>query len=206
MQHRCVMISTAAAFIVLTQASDNFERFENFGNDEDNLFALCTVGHSATAGGAPAAQPVDTGNGPLAEYIEQAEKGRLKSEKALNDLRSKYGIRRAVDGRVELRSKAGDWYQVRLDMEVPGALLFRDSQGRVYAIESDVLRQIDLSDDYVLLMLFANGQWESQIAPVEYEEDGQVKQLTLTAPEFREFVGLLNDAEEDNEPAASGKK
>lgn len=44
MQHRCVMISTAAAFIVLTQASDNFERFENFGNDEDNLFALCTVG------------------------------------------------------------------------------------------------------------------------------------------------------------------
>lgn len=66
--------------------------------------------------------------------------------------------------------------------------------------------QIDLSDDYVLLMLFANGQWESQIAPVEYEEDGQVKQLTLTAPEFREFVGLLNDAEEDNEPAASGKK
>lgn len=42
---------------------------------------------AATAGGAPAAQPVDTGNGPLAEYIEQAEKGRLKSEKALNDLR-----------------------------------------------------------------------------------------------------------------------
>lgn len=43
---------------------------------------------------------------------------------------------------MELRSKAGDWYQVRLDMEVPGALLFRDSQGRVYAIESDVLRQV----------------------------------------------------------------
>jgi hypothetical protein len=36
--------------------------------------------------------------------------------------RLRYGIRRTLDGRVELRGKKGDWYNVRLDMEVPGRL------------------------------------------------------------------------------------
>lgn len=56
--------------------------------------------------------------------------------------RSRYGIRRLLDGRVQLRSRKGEWFTVRLDMEVPGALLLRDSKGNVYAIETEGLPQV----------------------------------------------------------------
>ena len=56
--------------------------------------------------------------------------------------RQKYGIRRGVDGRVQLRSRSGQWYSIRLDMEVPGALLLRDPKGNVYAIETQDLPQV----------------------------------------------------------------
>ncbi len=47
--------------------------------------------------------------------------------------------------------------------------------------------QIDLSDDLVVLMMFADGQWERQLSPVEYEDDkGKTQQLKLEEKEFRE--------------------
>lgn len=47
--------------------------------------------------------------------------------------------------------------------------------------------QVDLSDDYVLFMMFADGQWENDMTPIEFEEDGgQTKQLTMTEKEFHE--------------------
>lgn len=64
--------------------------------------------------------------------------------------------------------------------------------------------QVDLSDDYVLFMMFADGQWENDMTPIEFEEDnGQSKQLTMTEKEFHEFVGLLK--EPDEEPAQRRK-
>jgi hypothetical protein len=77
--------------------------------------------------------------------------------------RSRYGIRRLLDGRVQLRSRNGEWFTVRLDMEVAGALLLRDPKGNIYAIETEGLPQVDLSDDYVLLMLFTDGSWQDQM-------------------------------------------
>ena len=119
----------------------------------------------------------------------------------------KYGLRRAPDGRVSLRTRRGEWLALRLDMEVPGALLLRDAKGGVYAIETDGLSQVDLSDDYVLLMMFADGAWEDSMTPVEYDDadadgaaggagGGATSQLTLTEREFREFVGVLKEFEE----------
>jgi len=64
---------------------------------------------------------------------------------------------------VQLRSRAGEWFTVRLDMEVAGALLLRDPKGSIYAIETEGLPQVDLSDDYVLLMLFTDGSWQDQM-------------------------------------------
>jgi hypothetical protein len=59
--------------------------------------------------------------------------------------------------------------------------------------------QVDLSDDYVLMMMFSDGAWEEQMAPVEYVDDdaGVTQQLTMSDREFREFIGLLKDFEKD---------
>lgn len=183
--------------------------------------------------------------------------------------RSKYNIRRQVDGRVQLRSRGGKWFSVRLDLEVAGAMLLRDTDsGSVYAIETTDLpqvrselpactqctvqqqeqelqqheqlpasgssssplplldpprpclcpsshlapaipppshntptsrHQVDLSDDYVLMMMFSDGAWEEQMAPVEFVDDdsGLTQQLTMSDREFREFIGLLKDFEDD---------
>jgi hypothetical protein len=114
-----------------------------------------------------------------------------------------------LDGRVQLRARGGEWYTVRLDMEVPGALLLRDPKGGVYAIETEGLPQVDLSDDYVLLMLFADGSWQDQMQGIEYEDadnPGSVVQLTMGEREFREFVGILAGLEEDDGGKSKKKK
>lgn len=65
--------------------------------------------------------------------------------------------------------------------------------------------QVDLSDDYVLFMMFADGQWEGDMTPIEFEEDGGgTKQLTMSEKEFHEFVGLLK--EPDEQPVQQQKR
>ncbi len=50
--------------------------------------------------------------------------------------------------------------------------------------------QIDLSDDLVALMMFADGEWEKQMSPVEYQDDkGATLHLKLEEREFREVSG-----------------
>jgi hypothetical protein len=57
--------------------------------------------------------------------------------------RNKYGIKRGLDGRVQLRRRSGSWVSVRLDMEVPGAILLRDTKTeQVFALETDSLPQV----------------------------------------------------------------
>lgn len=57
--------------------------------------------------------------------------------------RGKYNIKRGIDGRVQLRRKSGAWMSVRLDMEVPGAILLRDMKTEaIYALETDGLPQV----------------------------------------------------------------
>lgn len=56
-----------------------------------------------------------------------------------------------------------------------------------HSLAACCLRQIDLSDDLVALMMFADGEWEKQMAAVEYQdEEGKTKQLQLQEQEFRE--------------------
>lgn len=57
--------------------------------------------------------------------------------------RQKYGMKRGVDGRVQLRhSKEGIWYELKLDNEVKGTLLLRNSKnGNVHVLQTDKLEQ-----------------------------------------------------------------
>mmetsp|Transcript_14665 Transcript_14665/g.39673 ORF Transcript_14665/g.39673 Transcript_14665/m.39673 type:complete len:248 (-) Transcript_14665:260-1003(-) len=135
-------------------------------------------------------------------------KGSSMASKTLEDFRSKYRLRRMADGRLQLRSSKGEWFQCRLDMEVPGSMLLRDPKGNVYAIQTEALQQIDLSDDLVALMMFADGDWEKQMSAMEYiDEKGKVKQLQLDDKDFREVVGLLSGLEDAEEAQAqTGRK
>ncbi|GBF93326.1 hypothetical protein Rsub_06364 [Raphidocelis subcapitata] len=164
---------------------------------------------------ARAAEPVQqqqqqsTQGAALEEYMELEAKGKMKDRRQLDDFRARFGIRRLLDGRVQLRSRKGEWHTVRLDMEVAGALLLRDPRGNIFAIETDGLPQVDLSDDYVLLMLFSDGSWQDQMQAIEYEdadEPGRVVQLNMSESEFREFVGILAGVDEDDEKDKKKKK
>lgn len=56
--------------------------------------------------------------------------------------------------------------------------------------------QVDLSDDYVLFMMFADGQWEEDMTPIEFEDESgknKTQQLTMNEKEFHEFVGILKE-------------
>ena len=67
--------------------------------------------------------------------------------------------------------------------------------------------QVDLSDDYVLFMMFADGSWEDDMTPIEFEGDnGSASQLTMNEKEFHEFVGILKDPEEDPRSGGSARK
>jgi hypothetical protein len=67
--------------------------------------------------------------------------------------------------------------------------------------------QVDLSDDYVLFMMFADGSWEDDMTPIEFEGDnGSASQLTMNEKEFHEFVGILKDPEEEPRSGGSARK
>jgi hypothetical protein len=57
--------------------------------------------------------------------------------------RLKYGIRRDLSGRAQLRRSNGTWMQCKLDMEVAGTMLLRDtSDGSVHVLQTDKLEQV----------------------------------------------------------------
>lgn len=55
----------------------------------------------------------------------------------------KYGIRRGVDGRAQLRRSNGTWMQLKLDMEVSGTMLLRDTtDGAIHVLQTEKLEQV----------------------------------------------------------------
>lgn len=63
--------------------------------------------------------------------------------RAANARRLKYGIRRGVDGRVQLRRASGVWMTLKLDMEVTGTMLLRDTgDDSVHVLVTDKLEQV----------------------------------------------------------------
>jgi hypothetical protein len=57
--------------------------------------------------------------------------------------RLKYGIRRDVSGRAQLRRSDGTWMQCKLDMEVSGTMLLRNTKdGSVHVLQTDRLEQV----------------------------------------------------------------
>ncbi|KAF8065670.1 hypothetical protein HT031_003271 [Scenedesmus sp. PABB004] len=141
----------------------------------------------------------------LQEYF-QLERAGPPEPAALASLRLKYGIRRGPDGRVSLRTRGGTWMQAKLDMEVKGTMLLRNcDDSSVHVLQTDKLEQIDLSDDYLLLMLFADGGWEETTTPIQLSgEDGRPEALTVGEQQFKDFVGMLKTLQEMEDGFAAG--
>jgi hypothetical protein len=78
------------------------------------------------AGAGPAlATNADVAAHAIQEYTSLEEKGKFKDLKSLETFRNSYGFKRSISGRVSVKGTSGQWYDVRLDMEVPGALILQ---------------------------------------------------------------------------------
>jgi hypothetical protein len=65
-----------------------------------------------------------------------------------------------------------------------------------------LLPQVDLSDDYVLFMLFADGSWEEQIIPIQLaDESGGASTLEMGEQQFKDYVGLIKTLQEAEQQA-----
>lgn len=52
--------------------------------------------------------------------------------------------------------------------------------------------QVDLSDDYLMLMMFADPAWQETLIPIQLtDRSGAVSQLEMSEQEFKDFVGLI---------------
>ncbi|GIL47489.1 hypothetical protein Vafri_4308 [Volvox africanus] len=140
-----------------------------------------------------AAAPVDVQQG-LEEYERLESEGKLNSAKALENIRAKLNFKRGFDGRVYVKSAKGKMFAVRLDMETPGTMLIRDMEsGEVYGLQTEGFQQIDLTNDQVVIALFTDGNWETAMSPITFEDDdGKVKTLKLEEKLFRNLPGLLS--------------
>lgn len=160
----------------------------------DALLAAATLFAASWAqpSSAVLAAAEDTVENAVDEYEALEAAGKFKSTKNLEDYRLKHRFRRGLDGRVWLKSSRGDFYAVRLDMQVPGGLLFRSPNGEVFALQTEALQQIDLSSDQVVILLFSEGDWEKQMSPIELEdENGKAKTLKMSEADFRSVIGLI---------------
>lgn len=62
--------------------------------------------------------------------------------------------------------------------------------------------QVDLSDDYLLFMLFADKGWEQQIIPIQIaDESGNPSILEMGEQQFKDYVGLLKTLQEAEQAA-----
>jgi hypothetical protein len=60
--------------------------------------------------------------------------------------------------------------------------------------------QIDLTNDQVVIALFADGGWETAMSPITFEDDdGKIETLKLEEKLFRNLPGLLSVAGEQGE-------
>jgi hypothetical protein len=88
--------------------------------------------------------------------------------------------------------------------QVPGAILLRDPSGSIYAVQTETVQQVDLSDDYICLLMFADGGWEKQMSPIEYAgEDGKTQQLKVSVQACMGAWGAGARAERGQEGAAA---
>eukprot|EP00798_Chlamydomonas_sp_ICE-L_P026364 gene26364-17457_t len=146
----------------------------------------------------PALAAVDSAN-VILEYQALEDKGQLDSPKALNDFRSKYNVKRTTDGRVMLKSSEDKWFTVRLDLDVGGTMLMRDPDGKMYAMQTEYLKQVDLSDDYIVLLMFADGEWEQGMFPLVPEDTEEP--MNLSEKDFRQVMGLLDESSSSSSSA-----
>lgn len=70
--------------------------------------------------------------------------------------------------------------------------------------------QIDLSDDYLVFMLFADNGWEEQLLPIQIaDESGEASTLEMGEQQFKDYVGLiktLQEAEQEAREALGGRE
>lgn len=111
----------------------------------------------------------------------------------IRQYREETRFKREYDGHVWLRSSSEDWFEIRLDAKVPGTVLLRHPSGQVHYVTFNNIQQIDLTDDYVVMALFAGGSWEQNMQPLQARNDkGAVEEVKLDQETFRDLVSLMS--------------
>lgn len=133
----------------VSKAVDEYSKLEAQGKFNARAGSRCANTRARThkrAGARPACvhwcAPPIAGARAQPLHPSRHHASRSAAPKPLEDFRTKYRMRRMADGRLQLRSSKGDWYQCRLDMEVPGSMLLRDPKGNIYAIQTEALQQV----------------------------------------------------------------
>uniref|UniRef100_A0A7S0YLA3 Uncharacterized protein n=1 Tax=Polytomella parva TaxID=51329 RepID=A0A7S0YLA3_9CHLO len=108
-------------------------------------------------------------------------------------------FKRNLDGHVQLlHNEDGCYWDVKLDGNVPGAVLIRSPEkGEVYFLRSENLRQIDLSNDRLIGRLFGDNQWQGVKEPLmAVSSDGAHHHLKLARDQFLAVFSLLIPVDE----------
>ncbi|KAG2487610.1 hypothetical protein HYH03_013749 [Edaphochlamys debaryana] len=115
---------------------------------------------------------------------------------AVERFRAAKNFRRRADGRVFLKSPAGEgWMETKLDGYVEGSLLLLDPEGLVYYLVSEDLKQIDLSNDQLVAQLFADGSWDGIKMPLYTQvTDVGLQHVRMTPQQFRSIFTVLRQA------------
>jgi len=84
---------------------------------------------------------------------------------------------------------AGAWLEVKTDAGVPGVLLLRDGAdgGRVWYLAVPRVQQVDLTDDFAVAAIFAGGDWERAMQPLQApaEPGGDAARAGLAVEDVR---------------------
>jgi hypothetical protein len=139
------------------------------------------------------------------DFVKQTERAEALTPKQLQALRAKFAFRRSPTGKVQLRSKSGNWYDVRLDMNLPGVCMLRAPSGDIYILQLEKIQQIDLSNDLIVMSVFGDAEWEGALEPLAFGEGGK-DQLNMGVVEFRESLGILSDTIQVAASMADGGK
>mmetsp|Transcript_6776 Transcript_6776/g.18187 ORF Transcript_6776/g.18187 Transcript_6776/m.18187 type:complete len:154 (+) Transcript_6776:111-572(+) len=134
------------------------------------------IGSSSGQGDAPGVTPISAGE-----------------RRDIDSLRAEAQFRREYDGHVWVRARSGDWWEARLDAQVPGTVLLRNPEGYVYFLNLNI-QQIDLTDDYVMAAVFGDGSWEANVQRVQAKDDASGEPVDLQMPmdAFRDLISLMS--------------
>lgn len=109
-------------------------------------------------------------------------------------MRQESGFRRDYAGRVYLQARDGSFYLLRTDAKLPGTVLMRAPDGRVFYMSFNDIQQVDLSDDFVVSGIFGAGAaWEEEMQPLQAKaKDGSMTDVRMKQENFEDMISIIS--------------